>query len=521
MSYFARPWFPLTRRVLHLVRSGLRWCFSRRALKPAAVLLTLVAVAWQFENWRARRAWAAVEQRLSARGESLDWRDSFPTPLPDEQNAARHPVFSPALIGTLPERPGDWSPPDANWHETKPHGGLGYKYDFSKLLPPLETAIVESSLFNQQAAFPDLAAAQAFLRADPGITWPDAPVSAADDVLWATRTLEPFIDGINEAFQRPGYDLFPLRADLSETPAEIPIGIATDITRFSTHFFRLASLRCQAHLAKQDTTAAARDLMTVIHLSKPLLTRRHLVSALVELAVNNISGPLIQSALEQPGWQEPDLAEISDALSQFVFLKDLDGALKNEMLSGLTVILWAKDHPAKPWPAPHAFSPRKAAFWEGMLWFATSRTAPAACYYQNAVTLAGLYQDHVMSRYDPATRLLRRDVPDMGEARRRMPVTPYTCLARISIPMLSNIHETAAKAQTRLDQCRLLCALQRHRLRHGTLPASLSALTPAFIEQIPHDYITGQPMRYDQDTAGTATLTSETWPHITTTLRPQ
>jgi hypothetical protein len=54
-------------------------------------------------------------------------------------------------------------------------------------------------------------------------------------------------------------------------------------------------------------------------------------------------------------------------------------------------------------------------------------------------------------------------------------------------------------------------ALKRYQLRHGTLPADLSALSPEFLSKIPRDPTDGQPLIYQPNPDGTFTLYSMIW----------
>jgi hypothetical protein len=51
-------------------------------------------------------------------------------------------------------------------------------------------------------------------------------------------------------------------------------------------------------------------------------------------------------------------------------------------------------------------------------------------------------------------------------------------------------------------------ALKRYQLQHGTWPADLKALVPAFISEIPRDPVDGLPLRYRTNADGTFTLYS-------------
>lgn len=71
-------------------RGKLRWLPSKQGWRRLVVIATLVAVAWQVENWRGRRTWKAGLQEIEANRQTLDWR----TFLPDHLNAAKHSIFA-------------------------------------------------------------------------------------------------------------------------------------------------------------------------------------------------------------------------------------------------------------------------------------------------------------------------------------------------------------------------------------------------------------------------------------------
>jgi hypothetical protein len=68
-----------------------------------------------------------------------------------------------------------------------------------------------------------------------------------------------------------------------------------------------------------------------------------------------------------------------------------------------------------------------------------------------------------------------------------------------------------ARAQVWLDQMRIACALERYRLAHGAYPATLDELAPAYIAEVPHDIINGEPYRYRLRPDGTFLLYLVGW----------
>ena len=53
-----------------------------------------------------------------------------------------------------------------------------------------------------------------------------------------------------------------------------------------------------------------------------------------------------------------------------------------------------------------------------------------------------------------------------------------------------------ARIASGLDQARVACALERCRLARKAYPETLPELAPAFLPQVPHDLVTGAPLRY-------------------------
>jgi hypothetical protein len=84
-------------------------------------------------------------------------------------------------------------------------------------------------------------------------------------------------------------------------------------------------------------------------------------------------------------------------------------------------------------------------------------------------------------------------------------------LAAVGMPNCSRAMQSAARNQTRVNLALVACALERHRLARGEYPATLDALTPQFLEKIPHDLIGGAPLKYQRMADGKFLLYSIGW----------
>jgi len=91
---------------------------------------------------------------------------------------------------------------------------------------------------------------------------------------------------------------------------------------------------------------------------------------------------------------------------------------------------------------------------------------------------------------------------------------PWNMFARLTMPALTNSDVKFAFAQTSSDLAMIACALERYRLANGTYPDALDQLCPQFLGAIPHDIITGQPLKYRRRDDGRFVLYSVGWNEV-------
>ena len=72
----------------------------------------------------------------------------------------------------------------------------------------------------------------------------------------------------------------------------------------------------------------------------------------------------------------------------------------------------------------------------------------------------------------------------------------------------------ASKAQVRIDQTRIALAIERFRMKENRLPAELTDLVPAFMDELPHDRIGGEAYRYRRLTDHEYMLWSIGWNEV-------
>ena len=78
-------------------------------------------------------------------------------------------------------------------------------------------------------------------------------------------------------------------------------------------------------------------------------------------------------------------------------------------------------------------------------------------------------------------------------------------------PKLKADLQTIAFMQTSINQAYLACALELYRRSNGNFPYALDDLIPRFVEKLPHDIITGEPLKYRRTDDGQFILYSVGW----------
>jgi hypothetical protein len=72
-------------------------------------------------------------------------------------------------------------------------------------------------------------------------------------------------------------------------------------------------------------------------------------------------------------------------------------------------------------------------------------------------------------------------------------------LAGMLIPAVKAAMTAQDRAAARSDLRQVMLALSEHQRREGAFPATLSALTPKYLDEVPRDVFSGQPFRYQTD----------------------
>jgi hypothetical protein len=87
----------------------------------------------------------------------------------------------------------------------------------------------------------------------------------------------------------------------------------------------------------------------------------------------------------------------------------------------------------------------------------------------------------------------------------------HRAFCSLLLPGTLTLARKTAFGQTAADTAEVACAIERFKLANGKLPEALQELAPQFMEKVPHDIITGQPLKYSLTADGHYAIYSVGW----------
>jgi len=477
------------KRLLTLVGTKIiRFFWSWDFLKFCLWTITLIILFYVEEDWRGARAWAATKAEWEAKGETFDFNKYIPPPVPDDENLAAIPLFKlvQSAPGNLDFQPstlrramrddlsGNELPPRGNWMR-------GEMPDMAKIRDVIAT--------DYTAAF-------------EGMTLPQDTIDQFD-------VLYPLLSDLRAAsatrpFCRFNVDytiLPPFSRSLGSIVA--PIQLSQILTLHAI----LALDHHQSDLALEDIkinykllTGAARD---------PTL-----VGGLVAIGVNAITQGAIFDGLARHAWSDAQLVELDQILKRINFLSDYQFAFRSEAAESV-LNLDAVEHTPRfqVLKLVNGMSDNATSF---ELWDHAPFLWPTGWWENNKCLMAD-FGFHEMVTVDANSRRVFPNVDSdlkkyvEKECARWDAKAPWHFWFSESAPSLDSVTQKYAYGQVWIDEARIACALERYRLARGVYPGSLEALAPAYIDELPHDIMNGQPYHYQLRADGTFLLYSVGW----------
>lgn len=466
----------------------IRWLCCRRNLKrflfACACLVTLIALAYAEEDWRAKYDWEKFKHEWQAKGESFDRQSVVPASVPDDQNFALTPIVF-TCYGSMLTRNGKEIP---------------YKDRPKNFINRLQMSVVRddddwpTNGNWQKSQLTDLRPWQSYYRKLAATTnlFPvtPQPQSPAADVLLALSKYDATIEEVRQASQLP-YARFPLEYD-KDYPGAILLPHLASLKRLS----QTLELRAIAELQNGQSDKALDDIKLILRLTDSIRGEPFLISQLVRIAMCQIALQPIYEGLAEHEWLEAQLVELDSELAKLDFLSDYKLAMRGEMvLCQAGTFDYLRKNPEQILNWGNNFMGGNPPLFARLI----CHLIPSAWFYRNELNCTRAIVKYYLPQADVDQAMVspssvRR--ADAAIARETKHANLYNIFERIMLPGLSGAVERFVYGQNAANIARAAIALERYHLEQGNYPDSLDALELVFIKQLPDDIISGRPLHY-------------------------
>jgi hypothetical protein len=481
-----------------------------------ACLATLAALFTTLANRRTVQAQSNPGASAYMSPERAAAEKLVPPPVPDDQNFAATPYFALHMDkATFQESRSRW--PD----------GFSRADQWPRRMPVLAESVEGRK--TGRFVWDMLAWKMAFEKSqnvlNPSDTRDEIAVSeqpnpttnaqAALFVLEALKPYQPVLDELHAARQRP-YARFNIRYNWDN-----PWGILLPHLAFIKQTCQLLRLKASAELAAGHAEQGLQDVLLMLRLVNSIRDEPMVISQLVRVAGLELAMQPIWEGLAAHRWSDSQLQSLQAALQKYDFLADLRHGLEAEKVWGNLTIALFRDK-----QSPVSFSSLLSEDGKADAWVKDAEKAfanvPRDWFDAEQRNYNQVFDERLLAGFDVGKRrvyprAIEENDHQIDKKLRRNKETvvkEHLAFARGFLPGLSRVHLKLAGAQGSLDQAVIACALERHRLANGQYPRTLNALVPRYLKQVPHDLITGQPLRYQLTNDGQFLLYSIGWNEI-------
>jgi len=457
---------------LALLLCGLPHVFSQQVSADAA------------EESTQQQAWEACKAALEAKGEHMDLAWFNPPPVPDDKNFALTPLLKPLLDYTV---------------DPKTH-----TYVFSDPDPPVKkisvyiegaTADNPSSKSWETGHARNLEALQVYYRASlPGMT---LSKSAPEDVLAVLSRFDAMFAELRREMQARPLCRYPVHYELGMSRPLPHLTVIRDMVR-------VLSSRASAMLALNHPDEAFADLEFGFRLSDTIRDEPGLIPGLVDAVMATTLLQAVWEGIAAHRWNDAQLATLEKELQRLDFLSDFDRGMRYERVSGIGQLQNGSKDPnglagldLKRFGLKNVTSPPLGG------------PAYRAAIYRNQIVYSTMIQAQFLGIMDEKGQTV--NVTRAREAQKafdEMQVSPSNFLAKALMQSYASVAKKFSRMQTYTNLGAAGCEIERYRLAHDKLPATLDAL---HMPALPHDVINGEPLHYRLEGDGNYLLYSVGW----------
>lgn len=471
-------------------------------------LITPLAMMVTVENVYGQLAWRHARSQLVTLGERLTFREILGPEIPAAENAGAAPIFAlffdyASSDSGSGSRESELSGESSN-AVARIKDPLTLPFNHLPEKPKDAVKSPKENLAEWSAAYRKLATSPS--KDDPawapGLKLP-APGDPARDVLAGLSVADAVVAEICAASARPRA-LFALHWDEG-------FGLLLPHLAVLKSVQQNLNLRCAAHLGAGETDAAFADATNALNVSELLREEPLLISQLVRFSQGAITIRTLWQGFAEHRWADAQLAVFQERLGRVDYLAGLVRAFEGERAGGIVGVdaMIAGQYGTEQISSS---SFRRAAM---ILPLGVLRENQVALVQLHTALLADLRghvaqarqagfaapvkaqaeKEHIKGWQEPYVGFGTVAVKPQADERIQ-PYSPFTILAKMLIPALARAETRAARTQTMNHLAITACALERHRLAHGSYPETLEALTPALLSKPLLDPMNNQPFKY-------------------------
>ncbi len=444
-------------------------------------LVTLVALAVAFENWRSAREWRAWQATAEARGERFDLASVVPPMPPPERNFAMTPLLRPLTdFVTNPQVNGATG---QGFRDPKAYERL-QAINLDKVFGAASPS--DGADFNlwQMGEKTNLAAwAQNRIKVADGSSALDTtakPLAPAQVVLDVLSKYDAEMDELSRASALPESVFQPQgEGAYMKLPHLGVIGVLE----------KVVTLHALARGASDDKARAFDEMMFAQRLAEVVRTNSVIVPVLARAQLHTSAMQPVWETLAERRLTSEQLAVLQPELARVNLVEQLARATRGE----ITFVTWIFEQlraRKTNWKAMEELMPPQP-WWLHFL-------RPAA-YYRGQLISTRYYMDGILPALDTKAGVINIEAISAAWGKEVQPSLGYP-LNAVSVRLLGQFEGLAkriAQAQAYQNMVIIACALERWSLAHGGgYPDSTSALVPEFLAKLPIDPVNGQPLRY-------------------------
>jgi hypothetical protein len=457
----------------------------------AVSLLTLLILLRQYIDWSGTRHMIAVQQMLAAQGETLDFRQVVPAPIPDARNFCAIPILKDLPL----------APNRDNFDDSQPSRNRARLKAAWLPNPPFPRPNIYNAV---SLGIPiDLREEANWFRKSPSVHFPPDSGNPARDILSYLSKNDPIVTELASGLDRPDAQWTPPWKTRPLPDAYFQIGFSEyPITQ---GLCAMLDLRAVAAAQAGDPATAHQALLISLRLDQANLGEPFIIASVLAAGLARPEDNVVWELCRLHSGSAGDFRTLQAELARFDFHASLLFAVRSEMAGAANTVAYlkrARDISIFVWDGTRPPSGNN-------LLPISLRLLPDGAYDGQGATL-------LQSEFDYIVRPLRdAGFPEALAAGGQLTLLldqhkhdPSTLLTRLAIPSTGYFVRNIAYIQSITNQAIAACALERYRIEHGAYPDALSQANHPGEPPIPDDPLTRKPMGYRKTPNGRYTLWS-------------